>query len=151
MGKLFDEAGVPLTPSHAVKSGRRYRYYVSRHLVAGTGDRPENRGWRLPAREIERTVATAVGDLLADRGGLTRVARNAGMAADRIPRLLDATAGWKPDGLRLVERVDLGPDRIALTLRLAPLTGEPGPTIRHAIPTRIRRRGVVSSVTPSLV
>src|SRR5262249_26519894 len=29
MGKLFDETGAPLTPTHAVKSGRRYRYYVS--------------------------------------------------------------------------------------------------------------------------
>ncbi len=36
MGKLFDSDGRPLTPSHAVKSGRRYRYYVSRHLVNGT-------------------------------------------------------------------------------------------------------------------
>ncbi|MGH9207623.1 MAG: recombinase family protein, partial [Acidimicrobiales bacterium] len=27
-GKLFDESGERLTPSHAVKGGRRYRYYV---------------------------------------------------------------------------------------------------------------------------
>lgn len=29
MGKLFDERGRPLTPTHANKKGRRYRYYVS--------------------------------------------------------------------------------------------------------------------------
>ena len=27
-GKLFDESGQSLTPSHAVKGERRYRYYV---------------------------------------------------------------------------------------------------------------------------
>jgi hypothetical protein len=34
-GKLFDEAGERLTPSHAVKGGRRYRYYIPRPLVTG--------------------------------------------------------------------------------------------------------------------
>ena len=36
-GKLFDESGQSLTPSHAVKGERRYRYYVSRNLIKGTG------------------------------------------------------------------------------------------------------------------
>ena len=35
MGRLFDERGVGLTPSHAVKGERRYRYYVSRSLICG--------------------------------------------------------------------------------------------------------------------
>jgi DNA invertase Pin-like site-specific DNA recombinase len=35
-GKLFDESGLTLTPSHAVKGERRYRYYVSRSLIRGT-------------------------------------------------------------------------------------------------------------------
>lgn len=34
-GKLFDETGTGLTPKHAVKNGKRYRYYVSRRLAAG--------------------------------------------------------------------------------------------------------------------
>src|SRR5277367_5494914 len=32
IGRLFDEEGERLTPSHAVKGKRRYRYYVSRSL-----------------------------------------------------------------------------------------------------------------------
>jgi site-specific DNA recombinase len=32
-GKLFDDSGQSLTPSHAVKGERRYRYYVSRNLI----------------------------------------------------------------------------------------------------------------------
>ena len=31
--KLFDESGLILTPSHAVKGERRYRYYVSHSLI----------------------------------------------------------------------------------------------------------------------
>ena len=30
LGKLFDEAGEQLTPTYAIKKGRRYSYYVSR-------------------------------------------------------------------------------------------------------------------------
>ena len=37
-GRLFDESGQSLTPSHAVKGERRYRYYVSRNLIKGTAD-----------------------------------------------------------------------------------------------------------------
>ncbi len=51
MGRLFDESGQSLTPSHAVKRERRYRYYVSRSLIKGTAD-SAGRGWRLPAPEI---------------------------------------------------------------------------------------------------
>src|SRR5436190_17237137 len=36
-GLLVDSAGERLTPSHAVKSGRRYRYYISRALIAESG------------------------------------------------------------------------------------------------------------------
>ncbi len=35
-GLAFDETGERLTPSHAVKKGTRYRYYVSRSLIIGT-------------------------------------------------------------------------------------------------------------------
>ena len=58
-GRLFDEHGDGLTPSHTRKGERRYRYYVSRNLIDGTAD-PARRGWRLPARQIEDRVAAAV-------------------------------------------------------------------------------------------
>src|SRR5687768_5105889 len=35
-GLIFDQGGEPLTPTHASKGGRRYRYYVSRSLVDGS-------------------------------------------------------------------------------------------------------------------
>jgi len=143
MGKLFDEAGAPLTPSHAVKSGRRYRYYVSRRLISKTvGADTGKDGWRLPAREIERVVDEAVGGLLADRTVLTDAAREQGIAADRIPDLLQAVARWRGPVLNLVERVDLGGGKITIGVNLAPFTGQTEMTVRHSIPARIRRRGV---------
>jgi site-specific DNA recombinase len=57
IGKLFDENGEGLTPSHAVKGDRRYRYYVSRSLTKGSAALVDG-GWRLPAAEIERSVAS---------------------------------------------------------------------------------------------
>ncbi|MEM6900891.1 MAG: hypothetical protein AAF583_14125 [Pseudomonadota bacterium] len=57
-GKLFDADGAPLTPSHANKNGRRYRYYVSKHLIDGSTSK--QKGWRIPAAEIERAVVQAI-------------------------------------------------------------------------------------------
>ena len=141
LGKLFDETGAPLTPSHAVKSGRRYRYYISRRLIDGTVASGEN-GWRLPAREIERIIADSVSDLLADRSALTRCVRDSGMAADRISGLLAATARWTGKHLDLVERVELASEWLTFSLDLSPIADEPDMVVRHAVPARIRRRGV---------
>src|SRR4029077_3017964 len=58
IGKLFDEAGHRLTPSHATKAGRRYRYYVSRPLVTDTAEEAPG-AWRIPAAALEHLVTRA--------------------------------------------------------------------------------------------
>jgi site-specific DNA recombinase len=68
IGRLVDENGDGLTPSHARKGERKYGYYVSRNFPA-QGLVPSRVGWRLPAREIEDRVATAVGEMLGDDTG----------------------------------------------------------------------------------
>src|SRR5271168_442261 len=115
-GKLFDESGQSLTPSHAVKGERRYRYYVSRSLIKGTAD-SAGRGWRLPAPEIERTVAASACQILSDRTGIAAAAQAIGLADNRLPSLFQAAAASRAH-LRseveagaaldaLVDRVDL--------------------------------------------
>src|ERR1700691_4460854 len=72
-GKLFDESGQSVTPSHAVKGERRYRYYVSRSLIRGSADSKRGAG-RLPAPEIERTVASAASTILGDETAIANAA-----------------------------------------------------------------------------
>ena len=67
-GLLFDESGDRLSPTHAVKQGRRYRYYVSHRLIAAR--RKERDGWRLPADEIEHLIVKELAALLSDGGRL---------------------------------------------------------------------------------
>jgi len=62
-GKLFDQDGECLYVARAAKGERRYRYYVSRGLIAGSAEKVGN-GWRLSAPEIERTVAVVAQRLL---------------------------------------------------------------------------------------
>ena len=64
-GLLYDAHGEPMTPSHAVKKGVRYRYYVSKSLLIG-GAKAEGKGQRLPATHIEALVAGRIRAWLAD-------------------------------------------------------------------------------------
>ena len=68
-GMAFDENGERLTPTHAVKKGTRYRYYVSESLVTGTVKDGSN-GRRIPAANLENLVITRLKTFLADRGAL---------------------------------------------------------------------------------
>src|SRR5712671_5930562 len=92
-GKLFDDSGQSLTPSHAVKGERRYRYYVSRNLINGTPDSGRS-GWRLPAPEIERTVASAAYTIFSDEAAIADAALATGLAEHRLPSLLSLAAAW---------------------------------------------------------
>ena len=70
-GMLFDGDGNRMTPSHAVKKGTRYRYYVSRSLI--TKDRTDNSaGLRIPAAQIEQLVSVRVHGWLLDPGSICK-------------------------------------------------------------------------------
>ena len=58
-GRLFDDRGNRMGPTHARKGGIKYRYYLSSALVDG---RPDEAGTvnRVPAVEIEAVVARSV-------------------------------------------------------------------------------------------
>jgi hypothetical protein len=68
-GMLRDGLGRPMSPTHATKGTRRYRYYVSREDEALA----DHRLWRLPAHALEQIVverlaaAIGEGDLLIER------------------------------------------------------------------------------------
>jgi site-specific DNA recombinase len=59
MGRIFDDRGNRMTPSHSNKLGVRYRYYVSHALIQGR-KRQAGSVRRIPAVEIEDLVLRAV-------------------------------------------------------------------------------------------
>jgi len=151
-GLIVDEAGAPLTPTHANKKGRRYRYYVSRTLVAGPDAEPAPSAstrasrksdanidtWRLPANEIETLVIEAVYALLIDQsrlmdqlglGMLRPDALDAALASSA--QLADALKGASGSDQRdllqaIVERVEIGPERVIVDMNTIAVWAELG-------------------------
>jgi site-specific DNA recombinase len=74
-GLVYDDTGERLTPSHAVKKGTRYRYYVSRSLIVGSA-KDHSMGRRIPAGNLESLVINRLRAFLTDQGALLDAVRN---------------------------------------------------------------------------
>src|SRR5438045_1816744 len=90
-GLLVDARGERLTPSHAVKKGRRYRYYISAALITEAGT-DGAQGWRLAAREIEEAVIRILSDALTSPARLVERFGATGMPSDQVRKLLSRAA-----------------------------------------------------------
>ena len=108
-GRLVDENGEGLTPSHARKGERKYRYYVSRNCPA-QGLAPARVGWRLPARELEDRVAAAVGEMLGDESAVLEAAQKTDIGSSQVDHVLDAARSWR-QRLQVRSRTDLRDER----------------------------------------
>src|SRR5712671_3277801 len=157
-GLLVDARGERLTASHAVKKGRRYRYYVS--TDAGT-DRPQ--GWRLAAQEIEDAVIKVLADALTSPAVLLERFDTAGVPGDQTSKMLDRATRFAAALKRspaerakvvqdLIEKVVIEENAIMIRVRRGPLLGGPvssssaeNPSdspIELTAPVAFRRRGV---------
>jgi site-specific DNA recombinase len=65
IGRIYDDRGSRMSPSHVRKHGVRYRYYVSSPLLHGQAERAGSVR-RVPAAEIEALVGHAVREHLED-------------------------------------------------------------------------------------
>ena len=65
IGRLYDDRGNRMTPSHVRKGGIKYRYYLSSPLLHGQAERAGSVA-RVPAAEVEARVASAVREHFAD-------------------------------------------------------------------------------------
>ncbi len=61
LGKIFDDRGNRMSPSHALKKGVRYRYYVSSPVAQGRKDEAGSVK-RVPGVEVEKLVIGALRD-----------------------------------------------------------------------------------------
>src|ERR1019366_2324330 len=64
-GIVFDASSEPMTPTHAVKKGTRYRYYISRRLITSPAA-DSSHGQRVPASNLEALVIGRLRALFAD-------------------------------------------------------------------------------------
>jgi DNA invertase Pin-like site-specific DNA recombinase len=168
-GLVFDAAGERLTPTHAVKKGTRYRYYVSHALVTGSA-KTEGRGQRLPAANLEGLVKSRLGALIADPAAMLTAMHDVVMDAARQSRLIERSVAYavtwdemETDRLRAllratVSRIQVHADRIDIALHTASLarclesgsvepidsqTHDPEPLITTlTIPARLKRTGL---------
>ena len=157
-GKLFDEDGEPMYVQGAAKGRRRYRYYVSRGLVRGER-KDEQRGWRLPAIEIEQAVASAARGMLSDQAAITLALDESGSKSASLASVLHSAAYQierlqsEPECLAaladITERAELGHEgiRLAIRLPLAPKDerGDRSPeqlALTKLVPIRLKRRGI---------
>jgi len=125
-GMLFDRDGNRMTPTHAIKKGARYHYYVSRLLI--TNDQTErSAGRRIPAGEIEQIVTSRVRQWLLDPSSIYKVTRLRDPSAQRrlVAGAAEVGKSWLelPGARRravlaaLIERIDVGADQINIHVR----------------------------------
>ena len=129
-GLIVDAGGSRMTPTHATKKAKRYRYYVSASLLAG--DHPlAQKGMRVPAGDIEALVLdrlraffssrTDIGDALTpldlEARAFDAALRNAFTLSKRW--LAMPPVEMKSLVLDIVERVTIAANRIDIWLNRA--------------------------------
>ena len=171
-GILFDATGERMTPSHAVKGKIRYRYYVSRPLLA-VGAKSRAPGQRIPAASLETLITGRLCGWLADGAAILEAVHQHVPEGPDQQRIVSAAAhlatAWtnlRPDQIRDLllaicpriqvhaERVDVILDRHALVRRLEQQASGAEPAIPEpheetdatplilTIPARLRRTGM---------
>lgn len=153
-GKIFDETGDRLTPSHTrTKAGKRLRYYVSHRLIVRHDETENTGGWRLPAAELETLIAALTRKMLTAPDAATRLLSEP--TADAISALrtrLQTDAADLSDStlLKSVAHIAIAPGELTMQLdptSLAKLVSiEPEVFSDNALtvtaPFQMRKRGV---------
>ncbi len=169
-GLIFDAGGERMTPTHANKKGRRYRYYVTQSLIKRGRPKASDAARRVPAGDVERLVEQRLIAFLRDgselHGALAErifqaheietLIAEASSLAERWPRMTVAQKRQRLQGL--IARITLKPKGLEIRIRTAHLadilhrgeeigTGEPMvlPDERFLVLTiaaRLRRTGM---------
>jgi hypothetical protein len=164
VGKVFDGEGRRMTPSHAQRGKKRYRYYVTRpEEVDG------NPAWRVNAHDLERLVCDRLADkfiepslpstLYPERDIDARVIENAAKQGDLLAAELRSGEGQRRATALdiLIDRVELSEadiivwiDTTGLTKQLElPGKVDPAEPIAFSIPAvRVRRGHQLRLVIP---
>ena len=158
-GLMFDDSGQHMTPTHTVKKGKRYLYYLSNNLNCGQGE-----GIRVPSNEIENLVIDQITTLLKDNARLTEILNVNGSTPSQRTSIFDKAAACgqrfhegtttdkRPMLQKLVERIiitktnvriELMPSGLRALLEL-PANSENESHYILEIETQLRRLGIQS-------
>jgi site-specific DNA recombinase len=161
-GLIFRAEGTPLIATHAGKTGKRYRYYVSKQSAGGDAGKSPSRAFRISASEIEPLVVRQLAAFLTDEHRLVDELRGESdpTAVSSIlteARKLAVSLGTGSAGEQrailsdIVERIAIGEQALRIELKrpalLRHLTNEividdDGPPIAIDVPVSFTRRGV---------
>ena len=157
IGKLRDETGDRLTPTHTQRHGRRLRYYVSNRLISGG---PDPSGWRLPAETLEQAIADIIARHVSDLARSHRIYTVPDVqigdavcarARDLAQRLRNGASGLLAN---MMAAGQLSKGHIVLELQAAELANELAlkpeeidpSAIQVQAPFELRRRGVEGKI-----
>ena len=127
-GLIADGNGQRMTPTHAVKKGRRYRYYVSTGLISGTRS-DHTKGWRIPAGDVEMLVLDRLRAFFASESHLGEVlscfnldASAVRSAMAKAGELIDGWSSMPPIKLRelvrtVVKTITVDDERVIASLK----------------------------------
>ncbi|QIE55655.1 hypothetical protein G5B40_09460 [Pikeienuella piscinae] len=122
LAKIVDETGDRLTPTHANKKGRRYRYYVSHRLIAPRGALDAS-GWRVSAERLERASAEAIASRMEETAFAIKLLDSpAAVEIERVRRsaakLAEGLRGERRNALlaQVIAGGSISPDAIAIEL-----------------------------------
>ena len=90
-GMIRDHVDRPMSPSHAVKQKRRYRYYGSSMAAAVDGTMIKAPALRLPAAELEQAAIDATASLIGDHRTILA-----------LPQVDAQTTRWRIDAAETV-------------------------------------------------
>ena len=130
-GIVVDGDGRSMTPSHCVKGGRRYRYYVTHASELTEDGAPAS---RLPAYDVEAAVVSRLQQLLRDKRWIASLAAkvDAGKItaaldiAEREASRLDIAVHRRSFVRTMVEQVAIDEQAISITINVAALAGRLG-------------------------
>ena len=126
-GLIVDASGSRMTPTHANKRGKRYRYYISTSLLESSRPAAQG-GMRIPAGEIEGLVIDQLRAFLSSRSNVSAAvapleicARSLDLVLSRASELAQSWATRPPVQLRdfvkaVVQQVAVGEEQIVVRI-----------------------------------
>ena len=145
-GKVFDDQGRRLTPSHTSRGSRRFRYYVSRDLIRKSGNTNVD-GLRLPAKTLEDAVAASLSKYLSECQGELSAGQNTSVTEiSKRTNTLEALAKSDQETrLATIQKVVIEPGKLTITAELVRSDGDARADeelVTFVAPFTHRRRGV---------